>query len=148
MEVIFLKLNETVPENFTGVARYESGILRWYKEGARHRLDGPAVEYPSGEKYWYIEGKLHRTDGPAVEISDGHKEFWIDHVIFFQSYLTTAIETSIFLGKEKGKYDLLWLRFLTENGMKEYPFIPGMEEDEKIACFISKFVDLKGENKK
>jgi len=49
--------------------------LLWYKNGQRHRSDGPAVEGTKGQKFWYIKGKLHRLDGPAVEWHDGRK-FW------------------------------------------------------------------------
>jgi len=36
----------------------------WWIHGIRHRLDGPAIESAHGEA-WYINGKLHRIEGPA-----------------------------------------------------------------------------------
>ena len=54
-----------------------SGAKRWYENGVRHRIDGPAVEYTSGAKLWYKNGKLHRTDGPAVENRDGTKLWYL-----------------------------------------------------------------------
>lgn len=28
----------------------------WYRDGERHREDGPAIEYPDGTKFWYRNG--------------------------------------------------------------------------------------------
>ena len=53
----------------------EYGSKRWYLNGKRHRIDGPAVEYTNGTKCWYLNGKCHRIDGPAVEYTNGDK-FW------------------------------------------------------------------------
>jgi len=46
------------------------GTKQWYKEGKRHRLDGPAIISANRYKYWYQNGKQHRLDGPAVEIDE------------------------------------------------------------------------------
>jgi len=48
-------LDVTVPE-----ARY------WYKDGALHRHEGPAVERGSGGEEWWLNGKRHRKRGPAI----------------------------------------------------------------------------------
>ena len=32
-----------------------------------HRLDGPAREWRDGTKQWFKEGRRHREDGPAIE---------------------------------------------------------------------------------
>jgi hypothetical protein len=32
-------------------------IKRWYCNGKRHRLDGPAVVWPNGVVAWFIDGK-------------------------------------------------------------------------------------------
>jgi hypothetical protein len=46
------------------------GTKQWRnKDGAFHRLNGPAIEYPDGSKWWYRNGRLHRDDGPAVELA-------------------------------------------------------------------------------
>ena len=55
----------------------EDGIY-WYKDGQKHRIDGPAVEHSNGTKEWWMNGMKHREDGPAVEFSDGGKEWWLD----------------------------------------------------------------------
>jgi hypothetical protein len=52
------------------------GSKVWYREGKRHRDDGPAFEWADGSKVWYREGKLHREDGPAVEWADGSKVWY------------------------------------------------------------------------
>ena len=54
------------------------GTKRWYKNGKKHREDGPAVEYYSGTKYWYREGKLHREDGPTIEYYNGEKSYYLE----------------------------------------------------------------------
>ena len=143
-----IKINDSleVPNDFTGIAEYSNELKQWYKEGKLHRIDGPAVEYSNGTKIWYKEGKrhrengparehsnggkewykegkLHRIDGPAVEYSNGEKEWWVDGQEFFEKI---DITNKLSLKKEKGKYGLEWLRFLTEEGVEEFPIIPGM----------------------
>ena len=53
-----------------------SGAKMWYREGQRHREGGPAVERSDGTKMWYREGRLHREGGPAVEYGDGAKAWY------------------------------------------------------------------------
>lgn len=146
MEKLLITDSRDIPKDFTGVAEYSNGLRQWYKEGNLHREDGPAVELadgtkiwfkegkrhredgparenPKGGKEWYKEGKYHRIDGPAVEYLYGQKEWWIDGQKLFEEI---DISNKLFLGKEKGKYGLEWLKFLTENEIEEYPIIPGM----------------------
>jgi len=117
---------------------YPSGEKHWFKEGKYHRLDGPAVEYSSGRKYWYKEGEHHRIDGPAVEYPDGKKEWWIENNLYMPEVLSYLINSSFYLEKEKGRYNLQWLRFLTEEGIEEFPLIPGMKEYEDFKEFFEK----------
>jgi hypothetical protein len=56
----------------------KNGTKIWYRNGKRHREDGPAFEGADGTKKWYINDKLHREDGPAVITSDGSKEWRIN----------------------------------------------------------------------
>lgn len=51
------------------------GIKIWYRNGLRHREDGPATVYPNGSKMWFKNDLLHRDDGPALDAADGSK-FW------------------------------------------------------------------------
>ncbi len=57
---------------------YADGTKEWYKNGLRHREDGPAIEYFNGDKYWYLNGKQHREDGPAVEWFIGDKYWYLN----------------------------------------------------------------------
>ena len=51
------------------------GTQEWFKDGKRHREDGPAIEYEDGTEFWFLDGKQHRADGPAVEHANGAK-YW------------------------------------------------------------------------
>jgi len=51
------------------------GIKQWFKNGIRHRENGPARIIPDGAKYWYQNGKIHNDNGPAIKQSDG-SEYW------------------------------------------------------------------------
>lgn len=55
----------------SGAFEFPDGSTEHYRDGERHREDGPAVLAVDGEKLWYRDGKLHREDGPAVEDADG-----------------------------------------------------------------------------
>jgi hypothetical protein len=45
------------PGNFTGSVEHPSGNKRWFLNGKRHRVDGPAVEHAGGYKLWYLNGE-------------------------------------------------------------------------------------------
>lgn len=116
MKTIKLKLKEHVPEHYTGI-----------------------IEWENGPKYWYKEGKLHRLDGPACEFSDGYKQWWIEGKENNVKKLFELIQKAIYLGAEKGNHNLCCLRFLTENqGIQEFPIIPGMEKDENFKPLLLK----------
>jgi hypothetical protein len=104
-----------IPGNFTGIANFPYG------------------------KTWLKEGKWHRTDGAAVEWINGQREWYIENQCYSQYNLKLLIEKSIFLGKEKGKYGIDWLRCLTETEIEEFPIVSGMEE---IAEFVELFNQL------
>ena len=154
MNIIKLKYTETIPENYTGIVEWENGDKYWYKNGNfhredgpaierangskewwingnLHREDGPAVEYSNGNKYWYIEGKRHNLNGPAIELANGTKEWWIDNESIKK---VINISNKIFLGKEKGKFGIEWLKFLGEEGFEEYPLVPGIPPYEFRIC--------------
>jgi hypothetical protein len=57
---------------------YFNGTKLWYQDGQLHRENGPALEYSDGTKYWYKNGKRHRENGPAIEFINGQTEYWID----------------------------------------------------------------------
>jgi hypothetical protein len=105
MKTIKTDYNNPIPNNFTGIAEYSFGRKEWYQEGKKHRIDGPAVECFDGTKYWFIEGKFYLLEK-----------------------LSEIINSSFYLGKEKGRYNLEWLKFLTEEKILEFPIISGMKE--------------------
>ncbi|HNC55217.1 MAG TPA: hypothetical protein PLP33_07225 [Leptospiraceae bacterium] len=129
---------DDVPKNFTGVAEFPNGNKHWFKEGRLHRLEGPAIEYSDGSKEWWFEGQIHRTDGPAIEYRDGTNLWYIEDCCYFPNDPKDLIENSIYLGKEKGNYNLYWLKFLTDKGIKEFPIVPGMESYKHFACLFDK----------
>lgn len=47
----------------------DKGVI-YYKDGKKHREDGPAVELKNGTKEWWIDGQRHRDDGPACIYKD------------------------------------------------------------------------------
>ena len=73
MEIIGLYIPWEPPHEIS-----DSGVQQWYKDGKKHREDGPAVIYTDGDQYWYKDDKLHHEDGPAVIYSDGD-QFWYIH---------------------------------------------------------------------
>ena len=51
----------------------------WKVNNKLHREgDYPASEFTDGYKSWYKEGKRHRLNGPAVIYSSGAEAYWID----------------------------------------------------------------------
>ena len=52
------------------------GDKTWYKNGKRHRENGPACEWSDGTKIWYKNGLHHRDDGPACEYANGSIDYW------------------------------------------------------------------------
>ena len=56
------KLTET--DTVVEITRYHS---EWYRNGQRHREDGPAYEGSDGTREWWLNGQRHREDGPAAE---------------------------------------------------------------------------------
>lgn len=127
---ITLLYGQSPPENYTG------NIL-WTKSGCTIVIESR------------LNGKIHKIDGPAqVDFSGlGPNIFRIEgmNYSYIMKHFDSLYKNAIFLGKERGKYNLNWLKFLTEEGIKEIPIIPGMENEKTPSKFISRFADLKGE---
>lgn len=143
MKILSITDSKDIPKGFTGIAEYPNGDREWYKEGKLHREDGPAIEWANGEKEWYKEGKRHRTDGHAIECRDGTKEWWVNGVRYFKDNNITG---KIFIGK-KSKYGIEWLRFLTDQGIEEYPIIPGFKQMLVQYFSIEEYVSLQTKEK-
>jgi hypothetical protein len=119
-------LNE-IPSRFTGVVHVVAVCpccdrIIFLKDGEYHRLDGPAVDHSNGDKIWYKEGDLHRIDGPAVEWANGNKEWFVDGI----EYCSMKLKDSIIFDYFKGAYNIMWYKILTEDGITEYPDMPGL----------------------
>jgi hypothetical protein len=123
-KTIKIKNWSDIPKNFTGVAEYENGSKSWYKDGKRHRRNGPAVECFDGTKYWYKEGDPHREDGPAVEYSDGVKNWYLEG----KFYGRLSLSNYVVLDSYKGEYGIMWHKLLGKDKVVEYPDIPGLIE--------------------
>ena len=54
----------------------------WYKNDQRHRDDGPAVIYADGNEAWYKNGQRHRDNGPAVK-TDKYK-LWYKNGVYIK----------------------------------------------------------------
>ena len=76
LQVLYLRDEGIIPDNFTGIIKNQYGEKLWYKDGKLHRDDGPAMEYAHGRKDWYKEGKRHRENGPAFEGFNGDKHWF------------------------------------------------------------------------
>ena len=78
-------------------AIWADGTQFWYKDGRRHRIDGPAVILTDGTQRWYKDGRRHRTDGPAVILTDGTQRWYIND--------TSLTEQEILEIKESMEFD-------------------------------------------
>lgn len=116
-----------------------------YRNGLIHHDSRPALRYLNGSFFWYKEDKLHRIDGPAVERSDKSKEWWIDGYPYEGHNLKRMIKTSVYLGKEKGKYDFEWLKFLTDQGIEWFPVVSGMKEDVEFVGLFDQLIEVEKE---
>ena len=96
-----------------GCVEDEFGNKIWYKDGKRHREDGPALVCVNGFKGWYQNGRYHREDGPAVEHVDRTKEWYYK---------------GVFAGKGGKPDPTLWAR-LTSVEANGGPLLNGCFED-------------------
>ena len=69
--------NYTVRHRLDGPAYISGGYRAWYKDGLRHREDGPAIEYTSGAGEWYLHGKQLSP----TEIEEQEQKIAIDKII-------------------------------------------------------------------
>ena len=54
MKTLKLDYGDKLPENYTGIVEYPSGIICYYLNGKLHREDGPAIIYSGGKLEYYI----------------------------------------------------------------------------------------------
>ena len=60
-----------------------------------------------------------------MEYANGYKEWWIEGVEYSREKFKTLTDTSVFLEIERGRFNLEWIKYLTETGIEEYSIIPG-----------------------
>ena len=119
---IFVTNLNKIPKNFCGTVVYKYKNILSYKDN----------DYRVKTISSYKKGKLHRIDGPAVEDTDGTKEWWVEGIKYSTSKLQSLIESSVYLGKSKDKYNIEWLKFLVEDGIEEFPHVPGIEQNSEF----------------
>jgi hypothetical protein len=75
---IFISLT-TNQKNYMKNGRYilKNGSEEWYKDGERHREDGPSTTLSNGYREWRINGDIYNDNGPSVIYSDGTREWRI-----------------------------------------------------------------------
>jgi hypothetical protein len=71
-------MDAPVTDSKNGCVLDKDGTKYWFKDGLRHREDGPAVEWADGSKIWYKDDEIHREDGPAVEYPEGGMSWYLN----------------------------------------------------------------------
>ena len=105
--MIEIKNEINLLSNYTGIIEWEKGDKIWFKNGFRHREDGPAHIEPNGYKAWYLDGKFI--------CSSTHKFKFSNRIILSKS--------------QHPEYPLVQVwKILGSNGLYEQLVIPGMEE--------------------
>lgn len=110
----------------------DDGVIRYFKNGRLHRLDGPAVVDPDGAESWCVAGKLHRLDGPAVIDTNGDELWYQDNLL----HRTNGPAVIHFDGSTEW-----WLDGNRINGRLEFKYLTGYP-DKLIADIISQYGDI------
>ncbi len=108
MNIISANESIMVPEHYTGIVKFVVGTTTWFKDGKRHREDGPASIWATGRKIWYLEDKLIW--------SSGWKPINLKDKIIFSKEIHPEYPTV-----------QIW-KYLDKNGIREQVIISGMEE--------------------
>jgi hypothetical protein len=78
MSAVQVSLNlGKVPAISNGRYELTGGTVVWFRDGKKHRENGPAEKNRSGYEAWFHRGLLHRDGGPAVTHPTGATEYWI-----------------------------------------------------------------------
>lgn len=64
------------------------GNILWRRisDGKIHHPSAPAYITSTGTKEWYRHGARHREDGPAIEGADGWIEWWLQGILYDDVY--------------------------------------------------------------
>ena len=74
---------------------YPDGTLDKYwknEEGQVSRDDGPALEYAEGIREWFKNGLRHRENGPAIIWDDGFCLYYLNDNLYFKKEYWKEIE--------------------------------------------------------
>ena len=88
------------------------------------------IEWGNGERHWFKNGKRHREDGPAIVYDDVYKQWWLDgYKVWESGYGKLDLRDKIILSKDPHpKYSTIQvLTYLDKNGIQEQAIIPEME---------------------
>jgi len=108
MNKIKIKHPSEIPEDYTGIVKYEYGAKEWCKNGELHREDGPAVIHSNGDKEWWLDGaiiwsqKWNKMNGNSfiILLKEQHPKYLTCQVwTFLQKSLIT--KKTIIPGMEK-----------------------------------------------
>ena len=61
-----IDISAEIPKDFSGIVKYRHGTTRWFKDGVRHREDGPASIDYKGHRSWWLKGKHIWSDGESL----------------------------------------------------------------------------------
>ena len=88
------------------------------------------VERDNGSKTWFKNGKRHREDGPAHVESNGYKMWYLEGKIIWGSDIKLDLTNEIVLSKFKHpEYPIVQVwKILDKDKVYEQFIIPGMEE--------------------
>ncbi len=106
-------MNTIKAEDWDGIVESYTGIIEW----------------EDGERHWFKNGKRHREDGPAIIGYNGYKEYRLDGIFICSSFSNFDLTNCVMVSKEPHpEYSTVQVwKYLDKNGIQEQIVIPGME---------------------
>ena len=71
------------------------------------KLGKYVIIYPNGTKSWYKDGKRHRENGPAIECADGNKSYYLNDEQFIKEKYIEYIKSKSICPAKKSRILLL-----------------------------------------
>jgi len=68
MNEITVRNSSEIPKGYTGYVKYTNGTQMWYKNGKRHREDGPALIWYDGTQMWWLNSRLYSKEAYYQEL--------------------------------------------------------------------------------
>lgn len=77
----------TLPNNFTGIIKYENGSKQTFLNGCAHSFDDEPADIDAirRENRWYNSGQLHRVGLPSLVCDDAVFEYRLNGHFYFGS---------------------------------------------------------------